>query len=70
MQTGAFIQLILTLVAIASRIEALIPQMLDCISSLQTTIHRLLITVDVSTSVFPSRRLLITQSTSRSAGSE
>lgn len=48
MQTGAFIQLTLTLAAIASRIEALIPRMLDSVSSLQTTIRRLLIIVDVS----------------------
>ena len=48
MQTGAFIQLTLTLAAIASRIEALIPRMLDSVFSLQTTIHRLLIIVDVS----------------------
>lgn len=55
MQTGAFIQLILILAAIASRIDALIPQILDCISSLQTTVHRLLIIVDVSTLEVPLR---------------
>lgn len=47
MQTGAFIQLILTLVAVTSRMDALVPELRDSLGLTSRASHRILQLLDV-----------------------
>jgi hypothetical protein len=48
MQSGAFVQLILTLAAVAARMHALIPEFKDVLQLSWATSHRILLILDVS----------------------
>jgi hypothetical protein len=48
MQTGAFIQLILTLGGIASRMSSLVLELADVLQLIWGAVHRILLTLDVS----------------------
>jgi len=65
MQTGAFIQLILTLVGIASRMSSLVSELTPVLEQIRGAVHRILVTLDPETQTHDdlrSRRTLPDQS--------